>query len=259
MAVRSPNYNMHRPDHIDQTHLAMAAILHAPEWTAEQRTSLDREIQVRAERVRAGAFRGRDTWWEKRFQRIDPDLRLRWEQQEGPGEIVYHDRLARGVPLPPGHWVVDRWVHQWGCWVPVLFVCDTTTEPAKPVPINSYWWWTLKAADMQAADNAKRLLEEKRAKAAARRQEIQKENEERILAAVDSLSSKQVKQFVEVERAIQTGETIEAHGSDERFLDHVWNNQKQGKIANVPAGQSVNPGMNPRRYQRQNREAVPCT
>ena len=49
---------MYRPVYIDQEHLAMAAILHAPQWTAEQRSSLDREIQIRAERIASGAFLG---------------------------------------------------------------------------------------------------------------------------------------------------------------------------------------------------------
>ena len=151
-------------------------------------------------------------------------------------------------------------MHQWGCWVPVLFVCDTEFDPPKPLPINSYWWWSLKKADMQAADNAKELLRQKRAAAAAaRRAEIKKENDERVRAAVDSLSTRQIKQFVEVENAIQTGEKIESHGSDERFLDHVWGNQKRGQFANVPTGRSINPGMHPRRYKRQKREEVACT
>jgi hypothetical protein len=250
---------VNRPAHVDIEHHGMIALLHHPQLTAEMKSSIDREIFVRAERIRSGAFCGAGTEWEKRFQRIDRELRLRWAFPEGPGEIVYHDRVARGVPHPAAHWVVDRWVEQWQAWAPVLFICDTSVEPPAPLHINSAWWLMLKAADMQAADNAKRILDEKRAAAAARRAEIRKENDEKVRAAVDSLSSRQIKQFVEVEQAIQSGEKIEAHGSDERFLDHVWNNQKQGKIANVPTGRSINPGMHPRRYQRQKAEAVPCT
>ena len=41
------------------------------------------------------------------------------------------------------------------------------------------------------------------------------------MAAVDSLTEKRIKEFIEVERAIHTGETIVPHGATEKMLAHM--------------------------------------
>lgn len=244
---------MDRPAGIDLDHHTMVGILGCGQLTVLEKVALERSTRNRIERFAAGAEIGRGTEWERKFQRIDPELRLRWGYPEGPGEVLHEVRKLRGEEDPPAHWVVDRWVHQFKSWVPVLWICDADFTPPKPVCCNSWWWLQLSKADMQAAESSKEIVRKKREAADARQAQLRKEGEENLGAAIDSLSTKQMREFIEVEQAMATGEKIEAHGSDEVFLDRALATQKKHGAPVLPAGNSINPGMHPRRYVRQRR------
>lgn len=235
----------------------MVAIL--PQLETCEKSRHERRIRLHIERIAAGARVGAGTYWDGRFRWIDSELRLRWSFPEGLGELMYDAREARGEPHPPGHWMVDRWVWQWNAWAPVLFILDGLEDgqegPPRPVAVNSYWWLKLKQADMQAHD---RYMEKKRAAAKLRQEQLRKAADEQVRAAVDSMSTKRMEQFIAVEQAIQSGETIVAHGSDQQFLERTHEAQKSGRvIPMVPRGRSLNPGMHPKLYRRQRR--TQCT
>lgn len=232
----------------------MIPLLHDARMTSEEKTALIRSIEARIARVAQGASMGRGTMWEKRFQEIDKDLRLRLLIPEGPGEIEYEVRKLTGQDEPDAYWVVDRWVEQWQCWAEVLHICDTQGDKPKKCEIDESWVQRLRRADMQAAGNAYEYMKQKREAADLVQKQNRSKADDAVLAAVDSLSTKQLDQMVEVERAMHTGEKIEARGSDERFLDKVWRRQKKGIIADVPQGQSINPGMHPRLHRRTRRK-----
>lgn len=97
-------------------------------------------------------------------------------------------------------------------WVPAL----------KAWIVNGYFDWATPSAEiigiLQAGDprhqTASDALEERRGEAAKARAVNDAAGTEKVLAAVDSLSSRSLSQFIEVEEALQTGDLIHCHGDD---------------------------------------------
>ena len=94
-------------------------------------------------------------------------------------------------------WVVDRWIEEWQCWAPVAVL-----GPGIRQDLIEY----LKANDLQRIGPEKRL-QEKRHAAGKVRAENERLANERVLEAIDGLSARQIKEFIQVEKAVQTGET----------------------------------------------------
>ena len=72
------------------------------------------------------------------------------------------------------------------------------------------------------------------------------------MGVVDRMSSRQISDFIETERAIQSGETITAHGEDFKTLERMNEAAKRAgpKAVLPPSSESVNPGMHPKIYKR---------
>jgi hypothetical protein len=213
---------------MDQDCRAMISMFEQGSWgdvTANEASLLRWRITDRMAQVEAGARRA-PKYWNDRLQEIDPFLRIRWA-------------------FDKGCWCVERWVKETKAWTTLKFWMNDDGPCSMDINFLCY---ILKKNDMQRV-GAENWLKKRRQEAEYKRVSNDKANTAKVEAAVDSLSTKQVENFVAVERAIQTGETITAHGGDFRFVDLVRRNTKEGKCK-VPRVKSLNPGMHPLRYKR---------
>jgi hypothetical protein len=186
------------PELADHEIVALESQLSRGLWLPSEVPAIYAKIAERRERVRAGIALA-PAYWTKRLQeQVDPLLRLRWE---------YADADYRNQ----GHWVVDRWVAQDGCWVPV----------AVGVMLEDRLIDILKEGDLQRLTDPMKRLEEKRTRARIQREINDKANTAKIDAAIDSMTVKQQMEFVQVEEAIAAGETITAKGDDNRILSKM--------------------------------------
>jgi hypothetical protein len=187
-------------------------------WDSTEITTIRDGIEDRKSQVLSGVAHAH-SYWDTKLKEIDPLLRLRWEYLKG------------------GYWVVDRWVEGMECWFPVAHWAKPLTNQLLDALIEG---------DMQRY-GPERYLAMKRARAAKVCADNDKRSTNRVLAAVDSLSSHQIKNFIAVERAIQTGETILARGEDARLLNEF---SKKSSSPAPPSGCSINPGGHPRVFKR---------
>jgi hypothetical protein len=174
---------------------------------------------------------------------------------------VYQEQIAAYEPLLRirwdfwgGHYVVDRWIKENNAWMIVMkwIFPDETPRRLGPFSVAEMIDF-LNQGDTHRFRNAKDYIEFKRVKAEKIREARDKESTEQVLEAVDRMSSKSIEQFINVERALHTGEKIIAHGSDEKFLDRVHAKTKEALAKGEPLDHPAaadNPGMNPLKYKR---------
>lgn len=161
-------------------------------WLSHEVSGIERQIRDRREQVAAGLSSPTSAHWTAKLQTLDKQLRLRWDFKQG--------------------WVIERDVPEWRCWA----ICGVLGF--REVPLNLLD--ILRRSDMQRV-GPDEWLRQKREQAAKIRESNDRNATEKVLAAVDKLSEKRVKEFIEVERAVQTGETIVAHGESEKMLDRM--------------------------------------
>jgi len=179
-------------------------------------------------------------WVQESLFALDPYLRIRWD---------FFPPKDKG--FQPS-FLIERVDTALRAWLPIFW---HVTDDGAPKRLSLWDVYdilqTLREADMRQAESPEEYIAMKRERARLKRQENDRRGEARILAAVDSLTTRQIKQFVEVERAIKFGETIRAKGSDAAFLNMVWDRQKQFGYAPIPGSQAAfNPGMAPGKYSR---------
>ena len=203
------------------------------------RLALKKAIENRKFELTAGLAHPVAVEWTERLQReVEPLLRMRFCPRLG--------------------FVIDRWVAEFGCWHQIPGTCGfQAPRPGLCERMNTqYDMWkraTPKQNEDALAGKAKHPIYEERDKVS---QEIRDANEKRstdaVLAAVDSLSDKRIKEFVAVERAVQTGETIVAHGQTERSLDRMrqasFRAEQQSDLHDE--SQAVNPSEHPLMQER---------
>lgn len=209
---------------------AMAVAKGLPDLHPSDQVEAVKYAKWRKELFIAGRAMAPD-FWNRALQAYDPTLQMRFS-------------------LEHGCFVVDRWVENDECWYPILYWRDGdgtphgTSETLIPMALN-----ILARNNLQARyRDEKQYLALKREKAEENKKRHSDARTEAMLEAVDSLSSKSIKTFIDAHRAIHTGEKIVAHGQDEKFLEHA---AKVG--GNVPVNKEMNPGMHPLRYKRQPR------
>lgn len=179
---------LHGPDLEVKT---LVDMLSRGQWLPHEVTGIERAIYQRKSLVEAGLSNSTARTWTSRLQaEVDNCLRMRWDFQNG--------------------WVIDRWIQQYGCWHPIGVLGFHYIRP----DLCEY----LKSRDLQRI-GPERYLSEKRAAAERVRECNDQRSTDRVLAAVDSLSERRVHEFIEVERAMQTGDVIVAHGATEKMLD----------------------------------------
>lgn len=213
------------PDYIDDEVHSLMRLLNRGGWMPSEVSMIDRAIQDRAEWVRAGLTTYTGRYWTEKIQReIDDRTRLRWDFKNG--------------------WTLDRWAE--GRWqVAGVFGFNT---------IRPWLIQYLREHDMQDTSrwaNPQEYLAYKRAKA----QHIAMENEyrhtQKLLGIVDRMSDRQVREFVQVEKAMHTGETITMHGATLKSFERMRKASQRSPAP--PSGRSINPGMHPFKYVRKSR------
>jgi hypothetical protein len=153
--------------------------------------------------------------------------------------------------------VIDRWVAEEGWWqkIPGAIGFQEPRPGLCERMRNQYDMW--KRADPKDNENAiagrdrHPILREKDAESARVRKQNEDAATDKVLAAVDSLSQKQIENFLAVERARHTGEKLIHHGADLKFVEHVEELQKTTPPPPADMGNLCdNPGMNPKVYTR---------
>jgi len=124
-------------------------------------------------------------WINDELARLDPLLKLRWD---------FFEQC----------WIVDRFTAVERCWTPVCTWKDENGAKRLDYDLIE----TLRDGDMWRFPSYKEYLAYKREKTRRRREQIEKQSVEKLSAAFDSLSSDRLQNFMEVERAMKTGEKI---------------------------------------------------
>jgi hypothetical protein len=192
-------------------------------WDLHEIAAIRAQIADRKAQIMSGLGSATQIYWTLQVQRLDEFSRVRRDPIHG--------------------WMLDRWVEELCCWHPVGYIgAGGRLEDGKVVDdkVRPDLIAFLKAHDLQRPG----YVEEKRAAAQGVRDENERKSSEAVAAAVDRLTDRRIKNFIEVERAIQTGETIVAHGETERSLDRMrqasFRAQQQPESAVESESQALN-------------------
>jgi hypothetical protein len=212
------------PHQTDLEAKTLADMLALGKWDSHEVAHIERQLRDRQAQIEAGLTSGTSLHWTAQLQTLDPRLRLRWDLKQG--------------------WVIDRAVPEWGCWA----ICGVLGH--RHVPLNLLD--IMRAGDMQRV-GADKWLEQKREAAKRVRDANEKRSTDAVLGAVDRLTDKRIKEFIAVERAVQTGETIVAHGATERSLDRMrqasFRAEQQSDLHDT--SQALNPADHPLLQKRE--------
>lgn len=175
-------------------------------------------------------------YWQRALANFDPTLAMRFD-------------------FDYGCFMVERWLEEEQYWHPILLWRD---EYGLPIALSETYiprlLSILDAANTQKHyGSGREYLLAKQREADANKERHAKARTEAMLEAVDSLSSKSIQQFIDVHRAIHSGDKIVAHGNDEKFLELAKANTERveaegGQV--VPISRELNPGMHPLIYRR---------
>lgn len=204
------------------------------------RGMFSRLIDHRRELITCGVLgcEGPANWMQEQLFAIDPYLRLRWDYT--------HKAPPENRTISPC-FVVERVDTALRAWLPIFYHCTPEGQPLR-LGIREFYEIIdrLREGDMRRFPDPDSYLEYKRDKARKVRMANDAKATDKYLTAVDSLSDKQIHAFIAVERAIKTGEGIRALGGDARFLNAVWERQKQFGYAPIPGSrEAFNPHMQP--------------
>lgn len=195
----------------------------------DEEAALIAKVSDRLAMISAGARRAPDHW-NRRLHDIDANLRIRWDYEK---------------PC----WAVERWVWQERSWVPLKYWMDDTGALLMDIPWLCH---ILVKGDMW---NNANHWQERRDEAAIIRQGHDKRSTDRVLDAVDKLSTKRMREFIRVEQALHTGERFISHGSDLKFLERQAAASKSSPA--LPGSEHcINPGAHPRILKRNYRRRI---
>jgi hypothetical protein len=166
---------------------------------------------------------------EKRIQEVDPNLRLRWEfdhpESRDDNPIYGMYAVDRFIPELGYHWTLCYWSHRLGDGVTLSQI--------------------LREGDMQRPEYHRG----KKATQELALETQKKRRAEMALEAIDQLSDKQLKNMIEVETALRTGEKIHVRGKDAEMLNRMYENTKKLDAMGFPgipgSENAINPGMDP--------------
>jgi hypothetical protein len=148
-------------------------------------------------------------------------------------------------------WAVDRFDNMNAIWNRITIYDEILTVDKVHRILDD-----LRERDMWRYSSPAEYLRVQREKAEKVRQNNAKAADDNLMAAVDSLSSSRLNNFIEVEQAIARGERIVAHGPDLRTLERILKSQQdtlargEGMSAHYDHVAAINPGMNPKFYGR---------
>lgn len=209
-------------------------LLGTPQMSAVEMKKLETFIRERNDMVRLGVKRC-PSWFMEELLALDSKLRAWWDAWKE-------------------EWVIDR-LQDEGFYATIIHF-----KPIGEFQLNRALIETMKANDMQRYPSAEAYLASKRAKAEEGRKKQEEAHNEKVLAAVDSLSSKRLKEFIAVTEAVQSGDTIQAGGDDLKFLERCASEkhaaQIRGEDVRDNTDAAINPGMDPRIYKRTPRKEL---
>lgn len=138
---------------------------------------------------------------EKKLHELDPCLRLRWEFEHPDGG---------------GMWAIDRYVKEYGYNFCLFYWSHTLGEGGAIKAI-------LEDSDMQKPDymNKKKKYQEY---ALLRNDKLRTEI---ALAAIDSMTRKQLEQMLAVETALAHGEKVRPYGRDAEIMNKMYENTRK--------------------------------
>lgn len=194
--------------------------------TKPQAEAATRWIRGRVEMVQAGLDKVPE-FFARELREFDSDLRARWDFYQNAWIIERFNRIGDQL-----FWPITLWKADLGpLLIQKLREGDTWNQDC-----------TNKFTDEQPKAEKKRLANEKA-------------HNDQVAAAVDSLSSKSIKQFIEVHEAMQSGDRITAHGDDLKAFERMEAESKRALAAGaVPEPDTcINPGMHPKYYKRPHR------
>lgn len=190
-------------------------------------SKLKSHIHERKAMVRLGVQRC-PTWFQEELNRLDSKMRCWWDAWDEK-------------------WVLDR-LQEEGFYITVI-----QFRPSAEFQLDRTLIETLKKNDLQRYSDPKEYVRKVREAAELKQKSNESASNDKVLAAVDGMSRKQIKEFIDATVAIRSGETIEAHGDDLKFLEQAQQEkeaaQKRGIVIekDIPA---INPGMHPLTYER---------
>jgi hypothetical protein len=206
-----------RPATLDIEVSTLGDMLERGMWTLTESGEIRRQLEDRKAQIAAGLGSPTQIYWTLRVQsEVDRESRVRRDPTHG--------------------WMLDRWVEELGCWHPVGYIGtggrleEGSKEKVIEDRVRPDLIFFLRAHDMQRRG----YLEEKAAASQAIREANDAKGTDKVLAAVDRMSAKSIKEFVEVEQAIHTGEKIVAHGETEAMLARMTRASEQAGQTPAP-------------------------
>ena len=187
-------------------HLASALDLaHIKYWPVVRRAIRERMQMFESGRMQA------PKWFRKRLWEIDPLLDLRWDYLKAS-------------------WLIERYSRVDRAFVNIMYI----------ERLDSSVFLALHEADTWRFPSPEAYIRHKHDQAARRRAQVEKEGDEKVAAAIDALSTKQADEFVAVEQAMATGETVVLHGKSEKIMDNMIAGSKRAQAKGIPP---INPGL----------------
>lgn len=204
-----------------------------PAWSPDDLAVAEAYVRDRSEMVRAGVRRC-PPWFQEELHRVDSLLRCWWDAWNN-------------------EWVIDRFQDE-GIIEGLLRLAETESADVKQSLRDSasgllekgYYYLTimhfaprdelqlnralldmLRSMDMQRSSPAQ-IIDDKRRRAAAVAKSNERAGDDKVLEKVDELSDKQVKEFIDVTRALYTGETLVAHGEAAKVMEDIAEARKKG-------------------------------
>lgn len=194
-----------RPEYLDIEVSTLEFMLAKGCWAPHEINHINRQLEDRKAQILGGLGSASQIYWTLELQRrLDKNCRVRRDPIHG--------------------WMLDRWVEDINCWHPVGYIgtggkletFDSVDPDGNRVQVTCVvddrvrpdLIDFLRSCDMQRPG----YFIEKAAKSAAIRLANEKASTNRVLMAVDSLSNKRLAEFIAVEKAIQTGDTVTMHG-----------------------------------------------
>lgn len=215
-------------------------------YSAQEQADAERYAKERIRAHEAGV--AKTPMWVNPYLRLktgDNKLQIRWDFEQDT-------------------WILERWIDNQqdsgdGYWLQVTVLANAFNQTPK---LNHEYMKNLvehlKAHDLQRQD-PQEYIRQKRNLAHRKREDNRKEGEKQLAAAIDAMSMRQVQNFIDVHRAMHTGETIVAHGADEKSLAHMTQASQQAMATEeglvraadtVPINKAFNQGMHPLQFRR---------
>jgi hypothetical protein len=186
-------------------------------WSPSEVATIRRQMEDRKAQIAGGLGSSAQIFWTMKVQReVDANCRVRRDPTHG--------------------WMLDRWIEEIGCWHPVGYVGfggrleEGSREKVIDDTIRPDLIGFLRSRDMQRPG----YLAEKQAASQAVRDANDAKGTDKVLAAVDRMPEKNVREFMAVEQAIHTGEKIVAHGETEAMLNRMHRASEQAGQTPAP-------------------------